>query len=150
MIIMLCISMSGADSKVSRKAKIPAGSTPWDSGELRGRSQTPMLASLEDLDTDNGYPVCLSSKSAQISDVTSENRTVWLGQRDDQRINCRTLPRATPQLGRSTSEGQRHRIFDQTSTDELVEYGIATGAGLQGLDQNHGRNHRRPQVPSTQ
>src|SRR5215207_6042947 len=46
MIIMLCISMSGADSKLSRKAKIPAGSTPWNSGELRGRSLTPMLASL--------------------------------------------------------------------------------------------------------
>jgi hypothetical protein len=118
---------------VSRKSRIPAGSTSWDSGELRGRSLAPMLASLEreDLHTDNGYPVCLSSKSAQISDVTGENRTVWLGQRDDQRINCRTLPRATPQLGRSTSEGQRHGIFDQTSTDELVEYGIATGAGLE-------------------
>ena len=46
MIIKLCISMSGADSKLSRKAKIPAGSTPWDSGELRGRAPTLILASL--------------------------------------------------------------------------------------------------------
>jgi hypothetical protein len=95
MIIKLCISMSGADSKSSSKARIPAGSTPWDSGELRGKAVTLILASLEreDLDTDHGYPVCLSSKSVQIGYVTSENRTVWLGQCDDQRINSRSLPR---------------------------------------------------------
>ena len=38
MIIKLCISMSGADSTASRKAMMPAGSTPWDSAELRGNA----------------------------------------------------------------------------------------------------------------
>ena len=46
MIIKLCISMSGADSNLSRKAKIPAGLTPWDSGELRGKALILMLASV--------------------------------------------------------------------------------------------------------
>jgi hypothetical protein len=38
--------MSGADSKVSRKLRIPAGSTPWDSGELRGNGRAPTRVSL--------------------------------------------------------------------------------------------------------
>src|SRR4029450_5076051 len=47
MIIRLCISMSGTASKLSRKAKIPAGSTPWDSGELRGSGLALIALSLE-------------------------------------------------------------------------------------------------------
>src|SRR5215208_1931826 len=46
-IIKLCISMSGADSRVSRKVKMPSGWTPWDSAELCGSALTLMPASLE-------------------------------------------------------------------------------------------------------
>src|SRR5687768_1199148 len=47
MIIKLCISISGADSRVSRKVKMPSGWTPWDSAELCGSALTVMPASLE-------------------------------------------------------------------------------------------------------
>jgi hypothetical protein len=47
MIIKLCISMSGADSRESRKVKMPSGWASWDSAELCGSALTLIPASLE-------------------------------------------------------------------------------------------------------
>ena len=82
------------------------------------------------LDPDHGYLLRVSGKGVQISDITGEHGTVWLGQCDDQRVNRRSLTRPTPELGRSTGKGQRHRILKQTGSDELVQGFIATGATL--------------------
>jgi hypothetical protein len=72
----------------------------------------------------------LSSKSFEITYVTSEDGTVRLSQCHDQRINSRSFPGSTAELGSSTSKGHRHRIFDQACTDELVQRCVATGPSL--------------------
>jgi hypothetical protein len=73
----------------------------------------------------------LSSESLQITDITGEDGTVRLSQCYDQRINRRSLPGSTAELGCSASEGQRHRIFNEAGTNELVQWGVATGASLE-------------------
>jgi len=82
------------------------------------------------LHTDHSDLLRLSSKSPQITHITSEDGTVRLSQRHDQRINSRSFPGCTTELGSTTSEGDRHRIVDQARTDELVQRCVTTGPSL--------------------
>lgn len=82
------------------------------------------------LHPDYGYLHRLSSKSLQITDITSDNGTVKLSQRHDQRIKRRSFLGFMTELGSPTSEGHRHRVFDQARTDELVQRRVTTGPSL--------------------
>jgi hypothetical protein len=90
-----------------------------------------LIAALDGCASDeNPFDIGGKGKSPQITGITSEDGTIRFSQCHAQRIDRRSLPGSTVELGGSTSEGHRHRIFDQAGTDEVVQLCAAPGASL--------------------
>ena len=119
-----------------RKSEKPKA-VPWTAQRGVGRFYGAMsFLSGSPLDFLHDDVVCVLSKGTEIVRVRSEHCSAWLGQGDDERVDC----------GSSPCQRITDLLLDVARLEKAVQESIAARMPLQTLHKHDGGNQGRPQT----
>ena len=94
--------------------------------------------------TDDGHVVGVGCQRPEITGIASEDRSAGLGHGDDQGIDGRSPLRRGAQRAGSASEMVGEVLGDIAGLQEPVCDSVVLRPAAEALDEDHGRNHGRP------
>ena len=86
----------------------------------------------------------------QVANVAGEDCPAGFGNRHHEGIDGRAASCAAAELSGSSGDGHGDGVVDDAGLQESVHVYVAARVTLQGLDEDHGRYHWRPQVRRAQ